>query len=556
MSIHKQAVILTAIVVVVILFGLVLRSAIFQKSSTSSLSSHTVTQVTDEGVTWLPEKQEIKMDKSLFKITPDGEWGSDIAYYKVGDDNGKDIILAFIPFNGPSEPAKIMLIRKDNAYTIICSQSTACDQQGVYNGPEYTDLVNTDFYGSVPRALQLPKNLVIKEGLLYSIGYSYSKFFFSDYEKQDDTRTTTLTKFADTPWGPLYAYNVKVGGENVPAFNPLLQQYVLKLADGEARTYQMRPQFVGDDNVLLATWNDGSINKDAYSWNMTNGGCGASGFVEVLPDTEIADLLPVGKTVNGETIYGFKNSNNATLRGHYEMLPNGTYYFYDTKSGESKQIPISIEEYNTKHGVVVYKDSFGRYDVFVNQSFGTGAECGKPVIYLYPTKTTPVSVQVGANITKSEPTYNNGWNVIAHPNGDLKNTDGKKYSSLFWEGLGKGQYPNVSSGFVVAQADLQKTMWQQTHQLGLNDKEAQDFMDFWMPKMPTTPYVRLTWFGTRQMDELAPLQVNPQPDTSIRLFLDFAGLDKPVAIPNQVLSSIERKGFTLVEWGGLLRSGN
>lgn len=496
------------------------------------------------------------MEQPLFKITPDGEWGSEITYYKVGDDNGKDIILAFVPFNGPSEPAKIMLIRQNNAYTIVCSQSTACDQQGVYNGPEYTNLVNTDFYDYVPRALKLPKNLVVKEGLLYPVGYSYSKFFFSDYEKKDDTRTTSLTKFADTPWGPLYAYNVKVGGENVPEFNPLLQQYVLKLADGEARTYQMHPQFVGDDNVLLTTWNDGQVNKDAYSWNMTNGGCGASGFVEVLPDGEVGDLVAVGKTVNGEVIYGFKNSNNATLKGHYSYLANGTYYYYDSKTGESNQIPISIDEYNAKHSVVVYKDSFGRYDVFVNQSFGTGAECGKPVIYLYPTKTIDVSVQVGANITKSEPKYNNGWNVTAKPTGELLNTtDGTKYNSLFWEGLGNGQYPEVNSGFVVAQADVQKTIWEQTHKLGLNDREAQDFMDFWMAKMPSTPYVRLTWFGTRQMDELAPLQVNPKPDTSIRLFLDFAGLEKPITIPAQVLSAPARKGFTLVEWGGLLRSG-
>ena len=71
--------------------------------------------------------------------------------------------------------------------------------------------------------------------------------------------------------------------------------------------------------------------------------------------------------------------------------------------------------------------------------------------------------------------------------------------------------------------------------------------------MPSTPYVRLTWFGTQQLNALAPLYVTPKPDTMIRIFLDFEGLKNPTQIKPQTLSAIPRKGFTLVEWGGLLR---
>jgi len=90
--------------------------------------------------------------------------------------------------------------------------------------------------------------------------------------------------------------------------------------------------------------------------------------------------------------------------------------------------------------------------------------------------------------------------------------------------------------------------------MGLNDKEIADFNEFWLPKMPATPLVRLTWLGTKEMDELAPIAVWPKPDSSIRVFLDFQGLGSKEAITPQILPKYQRKGFTLVEWGGLLRS--
>ena len=40
----------------------------------------------------------------------------------------------------------------------------------------------------------------------------------------------------------------------------------------------------------------------------------------------------------------------------------------------------------------------------------------KPIIYLYPTETTEISIKLGKpeKITCSYPVYNNSWNVIAH----------------------------------------------------------------------------------------------------------------------------------------------
>lgn len=76
-------------------------------------------------------------------------------------------------------------------------------------------------------------------------------------------------------------------------------------------------------------------------------------------------------------------------------------------------------------------------------------------------------------------------------------------------------------------------------------------MSYWETKIPDAPYVRLTWFNTEQLNNLAPLKIVPQPDTLIRVFLDMAGFQAKIDIPEQKLSKTSRQGFTVVEWGGL-----
>jgi hypothetical protein len=211
-----------------------------------------------------------------------------------------------------------------------------------------------------------------------------------------------------------------------------------------------------------------------------------------------------------------------------------------------------MQDFLTQHSIVFYKNSLGQYSTLYNTSYIAGGGCGKPVIYLYPTKTTKVSVKVDANITNSIPEYDNGWNVIAQPDGTLTNGDNATYRNLFWEGIGKS-YPDINSGIIVKQADLKDTVVHNLKELGLNSQERTDFLEYWLPKLPKTPYVRLTWFGTNQVNKIAPLKISPNPDTLIRIFLDSEGLNQPIKLPVEKLSSIPRKGFTVVEWGGLIR---
>ena len=47
------------------------------------------------------------------------------------------------------------------------------------------------------------------------------------------------------------------------------------------------------------------------------------------------------------------------------------------------------------------------------------------------------------------------------------------------------------------------------------------------------------------------LRVEPQPDTVIRVFMAWKPLPAPVEVaPQHLPQGPERRGFTLVEWGG------
>ncbi len=89
--------------------------------------------------------------------------------------------------------------------------------------------------------------------------------------------------------------------------------------------------------------------------------------------------------------------------------------------------------------------------------------------------------------------------------------------------------------------------------MGFTSQEIADFSEFWKEHIPSKPFTRITWFLTNEMEELAQLTIDPKPDTLIRVFVDFEGLDAPASMKPQRLPRFERNGYTVVEWGGLLR---
>jgi hypothetical protein len=308
------------------------------------------------------------------------------------------------------------------------------------------------------------------------------------------------------------------------------------------------------------TYHPISAATDDYSWTNsvastgTSGGvvrgCGAAGTSLSRSDTlKDSDFVAAGTTDTGKTVYHLKDSTGGLVKVVYDE-------YKDFNTGVDTVTIVPLDVFVAKHAVFAYKSPVNGWLIFTLDNLAAVGGCGKPVVYLYPTKTESIDVRVGADVKISEPLYNptNGWqNVIAQPNGQLT-YNGTQYGSLYWEGTGRGAYPAITSGTIVARASAADTIRRQLVAQGLNATEVNDFMAYWQSRIPNKPYIRLAWFNTAQLNELAPLMITPKPTTVIRTFLDMKGLDQPISIPAQTFSSPTRNGFTVVEWGGLLHN--
>ena len=174
----------------------------------------------------------------------------------------------------------------------------------------------------------------------------------------------------------------------------------------------------------------------------------------------------------------------------------------------------------------------------------------KPVIYLYPEKEMQVSVDLtlDGKLTCTYPAYNNGWNVTAAPDGTLTDTNGQTYNYLYWEGETYAQY-DMSKGFCVKGEDTAVFLEDALAKLGLNRREANEFIVYWLPQMEQNPY-NIISFQTDAYTNAAELKVSPEPDTLIRVFMSWKKADSYISLPEQGFSAVQRSGFTVVEWGG------
>ena len=181
---------------------------------------------------------------------------------------------------------------------------------------------------------------------------------------------------------------------------------------------------------------------------------------------------------------------------------------------------------------------------------GNTIEPRKPVIYLYPEKETMVSVKLDFNgeLTYTYPTYKNGWKITAKPDGTLIDDTGREYYCLFWEGKQNVEY-DMSKGFVVAGSETAAFLEEKLEILGLTDKEANEFIIYWLPQMENNKY-NLISFQEEVYTDNAKLKITPEPDSVLRVFMAWQPLEEKIEIEEQILESFDRKGFTVVEWGG------
>ena len=147
------------------------------------------------------------------------------------------------------------------------------------------------------------------------------------------------------------------------------------------------------------------------------------------------------------------------------------------------------------------------------------------------------------------------WKVKAQPDGTLYGEDGREYYCLFWEGAG-GFDKDFSEGFVVRGTDTATFLERALAAQGLTEREANEFIIYWLPRMEHNDYNLISFQGGNYTDA-AMLTTDPASDTVIRVFMAWCAMDADEAaamretLPAQMFDTPVREGFTVVEWGGV-----
>ncbi len=348
----------------------------------------------------------------------------------------------------------------------------------------------------------------------------------------------------------------------------------------QEKTYAENPFYSNTD------FGSGFLSYSSYDLPFP-GGCGginSSGYV--LKNISMSDLVPVGTTLSGTQLYTLKNANHPLNQDEYKAKITNVYEAgYQGAQAEAEKLNKGVSEpnfndYVAKNPILIFKDPWNRFIALGEYQYLLMGGCGKPVVYLYPKTPTEVrvSLEKPTQFTADIPTYNNGWDVLANPDGSLKdlqpqytnclaiNTQafGSEYAGdacknnnypyLYWAGKVSNIYPNINTGWVVAKSDLQSFISEKLSEIGLNKNEISDMTSYWVPELSAknSPYYRISFFQNKEMNVFAPMNVSPNPDTAIRVFLDWSPLENNnLNIQPETLNHIDRKGFTVVEWGGL-----
>ena len=300
--------------------------------------------------------------------------------------------------------------------------------------------------------------------------------------------------------------------------------------------------YLGVQGSVDVRWDDGSA--PGLYFKSARTGCGISAPIDLVARAGLLPLHRTGTTLTGDAVY------------EHETLPDSYTWMHEAWAYQQPEgADTSVTAFLSLHPFFFWEDELGRLLRFTRSDVIPMAECGKPVVYLYPETTMEISVKLApeGGFSKTEPAYNDGWNVTAFPDGRLVNkTDGLTYPYLFWEGTG-GLYQAPTEFDVVARAEVESYLRTTLATLGLNKTESADFMMFWLPRMQSASYYKIGWHGRSVMDALAPMSLSVRPDRVIRILMDFEELDAPIASNSATFHTPTREGFTVVEWGGVLR---
>ena len=116
---------------------------------------------------------------------------------------------------------------------------------------------------------------------------------------------------------------------------------------------------------------------------------------------------------------------------------------------------------------------------------------------------------------------------------------------------------SFEDGFCVTGSDTAEFLKDVLSKIGLTDKEANEFIVYWLPRMQDNAYNLISFKGVDTDDEYNSdfaLKVTDEEgneaESVLRVMMVWKALDENIDITPQEFEGFERKGLTVVEWGG------
>jgi len=241
-----------------------------------------------------------------------------------------------------------------------------------------------------------------------------------------------------------------------------------------------------------------------------------------------------------ETDFNFVDSTHSDSEGvfFFYEVPEGTYQLRITSS-ISDSISVSV---TTEPDSCIDVGEIILPSIVIPMA---------PAVCLYPEETLPVEVTFNflqGMITVSEPDYGSGWSVVAEPDGTIDD----EYPFLFYEAIVSESPFQRESGFSISREEISE--WLSTHlaEWSFTESETEDFVSFWKEWLVDSPYYIIYPQTAGEIDEVVELHVSPAPDNVLRLWFLFVGSDQPTELPSYQIPPVQRDGFFVLEWGGIL----
>ena len=252
-----------------------------------------------------------------------------------------------------------------------------------------------------------------------------------------------------------------------------------------------------------------------------------------------------------ELLYSFNGVNQHTkldAQNHFDLnVKSGSYTFVFYYSSDYYEIYTDSIVGKSQHKTYV--------SIFFQKAEEQMFFFDKPAIYLYPDIPTIVEVKVKpkGEFTFTYPTYENGWEVTASPNGELKIGD-NSYNYLFWESQQKLTFNDfeMTKGSIVRKDSTISFLEKKLTEFGMNSKEQADFITFWGPQLNKNSSNFIHFVMNEDANLFADLTISPKPKNIYRIYILFCDSNEisKNSISEQILPKMDRSGFVVLEWGG------